>query len=74
MADGWAMPYDLEPEVDEAIADEDFVVEMPDFADYPVWCDFVDDWALAWRPGPDGPWFCKNCGSTDHRFRDQEEV
>jgi hypothetical protein len=68
------VPFDLEPEVDETIADDDFVVELPDFADFDVWCDLFDEWATAWRPGSSGPWFCKNCGSTTHRFKDPEEI
>lgn len=62
-----------EPDQDEleGIVPEDFA-PLPEFADFEVWCDIAEDWALAWRPEPDHAWRCRNCGSTQHRFRDHE--
>lgn len=68
-------------DVEEALADEldeaepidegDFA-PAPEFSAFDVWCDFAEEWAAEWRPGPDGPWFCRTCGATDHQRRDHE--
>lgn len=55
----------------DVIAPDDYA-PAPEFSDFDVWCDFAEDWAAAWRPSPEGQWFCRNCGATDHRTRDHE--
>jgi hypothetical protein len=65
------------PEADEiddslAIDADDYMQEPPEFGDFDVWCETTNDWVTVWRPGTDGPWFCRNCGKTDHPFRDHE--
>jgi hypothetical protein len=46
----------------------------PEFADFDAWCPDSEDWVALWRPTGEvnSPWFCRNCGGTDHQFRDHE--
>lgn len=63
-----------EPDQDEleGIDPIDMLDQPLEFADFDVWCTFTEDWAAVWRPQGDTTWFCRNCGATDHRFRDHE--
>jgi hypothetical protein len=67
------IPFSLEVEgeIDTAVSPEDWA-PAPEFASYDVWCPPSQDWTAIWRPGPDGPWFCRNCGATDHQPQDHE--
>lgn len=67
------IPVEIEEpdELDETEPIDDYA-PAPEFADFDVWCEDSEDWAAAWRPLPDGPWICRNCGKIDHPFRDHE--
>lgn len=62
-----------EPDETEPIDPEDFA-PAPEFSGFEVWCDAAADWAAEWRPEPDGPWFCRLCGKTDHQRKDHEHA
>lgn len=70
------LPVDLDlefPEDDETEGiDPEDLAPAPEFAHFDVWCTSAEDWAAVWRPGPGGPWFCRNCGATTHLARDHE--
>jgi hypothetical protein len=68
------LAFEEPDDIDDSLAiDEfDYMQEPPTFGDFDVWCTFAQDWATTWRPGTDGPWFCRNCGATDHQPRDHE--
>lgn len=68
-------PLDPESSVvrDPTVAVEDWA-PAPEVSDFEVWCEFDNDWAHTWRPSPYAQWFCRRCGSTNHKQRETEEI
>lgn len=86
-ADPWTEAIDIVPvpvlppfepdEIDdtEAIDVHDLLADetpSPEFSDFHVWCDAIDDWALVLRNTPEAPWRCHVCHSITHQPRDHE--
>lgn len=61
----------VEEDHTEPIDAGDFAPE-PEFADFVVWCPFLEDWAKLLRNSPDDPWRCYICDAPDHPRRDHE--
>lgn len=60
-----------EPDIDDAVDLEDWA-PAPEVSDFEAWCPAVERWASLWRPTPNLPWECRECGSTGHAVRDHE--